>query len=74
MRMSTKQMADVMYAVVMTHAKITSTFGVGIYEYDKSINSRHTCWVMVGLEESELSKFQQLSGLQLLEPENPVLS
>lgn len=67
-------MADVMYAVIMTHAQITETFGVGIYGYGRSYNSRRTCWVVVRLEEDRISYFEKVSGLQLMSPDKPVIA
>jgi hypothetical protein len=70
-RMSNKKMSDVMYAILITKSKLTSSYGTGIYQYNRSQNSYNGCWVMCQIPEQALDTFSQLAGVELLAPENP---
>lgn len=63
------KMADVLYAVIMCSAKITSTFGIGIYQYSRLQNCYNTVDIMIEIDESKISKFESLASLRLEEPQ-----
>jgi hypothetical protein len=70
-RMSNKKLADLMYAILITQTRLVSSFGTGIYGYNRSQNSRNCIWVMCQIPEQALDAFSQLAGVALISPENP---
>jgi hypothetical protein len=66
--LSTKKMADVLYAAIMTQSAITNSYGVGIYEYDRSQNSRNGCDLKIHIHPTMIDNFQELSGIKLRQP------
>jgi hypothetical protein len=67
-RMSKDRMADVMYAVIMTDARLVSTFTLG-KEYSRKQNTYNNAWIKVHIEDTKIPLFEQLSGIKLEEPE-----
>lgn len=67
-RMSQKAMANFLYASIMTRASLPTSFGVGIYEYDRHQNSFNNVDIKVHLHPSYIPKFEDLSGTKLRKP------
>lgn len=67
-RMSERVMANVMYAVIMTHSNITSTCGIGIYEYNRGQNSYNMVDIRIHIHPEHIPLFENLSGVKLTEP------
>lgn len=67
MRMSQKKMADVMYAIVMLRCTITSTFAVGRNNYTRSQNAYNNTDLMIGLYDGDIPKFEEMTGIKLIE-------
>jgi hypothetical protein len=67
-RLSTKAMSDLMYAIIMTHATMVTSYGVGIYSYTRKQNSYNGCDVKILIEEGYIPLFEQLSGVKLKNP------
>lgn len=63
MKLTDKQMSDVMYAILLTQAKLIQSYGVGIYKFDRKQNRGHSVDVVVEVENVEL--FEELSGVKL---------
>jgi hypothetical protein len=62
--MSAKKMADVFYAVLMCDAHITSIHHFG-QPFTRKQNTYNQASIMMNIEESQLSKFEELAGLEL---------
>lgn len=69
-KLSTNKLADVMYALVMCHAHLTSSHGVGIYNYTRKQNIHHSYDFLIEIDEDNVSKFEELSGIEI-KPYNP---
>lgn len=67
-KMSQKAMANLLYAVIMTHAAIPTTYGVGIYEYARNQNSYNLASVKIHIHPDEISTFEELSQIKLKNP------
>lgn len=67
--MSTRKMASILYAVIMTKARISSTFGVGIYQYSRDQNTYNGVDIMIEVDEQELTKFEELANVKLENPQ-----
>lgn len=67
-RMSKQKMSDVMYAIIMSKAKVTTSYGVGIYEYDRSQNAYNQVDFMLCIPKEKVNLFEELSGIELSEP------
>lgn len=67
-RMSQKAMANLLYAVIITHSRIPTTFGIGIYEYERTQNSFNNVDIKIHIHPEFTPKFEQLSGCKLKEP------
>ena len=52
----------------MTKAKLTSSFGIGIYEYNRKQNSRSSVELMIHIDPKEIKNFEELSGTKLSNP------
>lgn len=72
--LSTKKMADVLYAAIMTQSAITNSYGVGIYEYERSQNSYNGCDLKIHIHPSMIDKFEELSHIKLRNPMNVQLN
>lgn len=67
-RMSQKAMANFMYAVIMTNCSIVTSYGVGIYEYNRKQNSYNNVDIKVLIPYTKIKEFQELSGCKLNKP------
>lgn len=67
-KMTKNNMQNIFYAIIMTKAKVVGSHGIGIYEYNKRINSRHSVDIMLEIEEENINEFKILSGYDLNEP------
>jgi hypothetical protein len=61
-------MADVMYAVIMTEARITSTFTLGS-QYTRKQNAYNNAWIKIHIQDTKIPLFEELSGIKLEEPQ-----
>lgn len=66
--MSQKAMSNLLYAVIMTHSTISSTFGIGIYEYTRKQNSYNTVNIKVHIHPTKINEFEELSEVKLKSP------
>lgn len=64
-RMSQKSMASIMYAVIMTHANIPTTYGLGVYQFTRKQNSFNGVEIKIHIHESMIPLFEELSGVKL---------
>lgn len=62
--MSQKVMANIMYAIIMTSAKITSSYTLA-YQYTREQNSWNGADIMIEIYEKNIWKFEELSGIKL---------
>jgi hypothetical protein len=67
-KLSDSYMASLMYAIVMCKAKLTATHGIGIYNLSKHQNSRHSYEFMISIDKDMISKFEDITGIELKEP------
>lgn len=67
LQMSTKKMADFMYAVIMHKASITDTYTIGAYKYSRKQNAYNGANIMISIEEESISAFEFMTGLKLNE-------
>lgn len=67
--MSTKKMADVLYAGIMTDAKFTTLWTLGGKSYSRTQNARNGASIKVLIKEELISKFEELSGCKLETPQ-----
>lgn len=67
-RMSQAKMADVMYAMIMTHSRMVSTFTLS-EKYTRKQNAYNNAWVKLHIEDKMIPLFEELSGLTLQKPE-----
>ena len=74
MRMSKQSMSDVMYAIVMTRAVIKSSFGIGIYQYNRSQNAYNNVDLMIVIDPYKIPLFEEITRLTLKEPPTPRLN
>ena len=72
--LSTKKLSNVLYAAIMTQSAITNSYGIGIYEYDRSQNSYNGCELKIHIHPTMIDKFQELSGIELRNPINVQLN
>lgn len=68
MRMSAKGMSNLMYALIMTKSRITQSYGVGIYNYDRKQNAYNNVELMLYIEPEQIKKFEEISGVVLEDP------
>lgn len=68
--LSTKKLSNVLYAAIMTQSAITNSYGVGIYEYDRSQNSYNGCDLKIHIHPTMIDKFEELSHIKLRNPIN----
>jgi hypothetical protein len=69
--MSQRAMADVLYAAIMTDARIISTFTLG-KEYTRKQNAYNNAWFRIHIEDTKIPLFEELSGIELKEIEKVV--
>ena len=55
-RLSTKIMSDLMYAIIITKARLISSFCL-CYEYNRSQNSYNNASIIIEIEENKIDKF-----------------
>lgn len=67
-RMSKNKMADLLYAVIMCDAKITSTFSLG-KGFSRSQNAYNNADLMIKLDETHIKKFEDMAGIRLELPQ-----
>lgn len=72
MRLSNKQMADVMYAIIMTRSKLTSSLSM-CRGYTRKQNAYNMVDVMIEIDSDAEKEFLQLSGVKFIEHEKPQL-
>ncbi len=72
--MSTAQMANLMYAVIMCKAAIPSTFGIGIYQYTHAQNCRNRVDVVIHIHPLMITKFESIAHLTLVDPQKVKLN
>lgn len=66
--MSTRKMSDVMYAILMCSATLTSSFHLGI-SYNRKQNTYNSATIRIHIAENKIRKFEEFSGLKLQEPQ-----
>lgn len=71
--MGTKKMADVLYAVIMTNARITSTFTLG-HKYTRSQNSRNGADIMIEIDEEKIPRFEEMTEIHLQLPPKGIMN
>lgn len=62
---SDKKMSNFLYAIFMTKAKLQSYHYLGLENYTRSQNSGNIINVVIGIEEDNISKFEELAGVTL---------
>lgn len=67
-RMSKNKMADLLYAIIMCSAKVTSTFTLG-KSFTRAQNAFTGADLMIELEEKDIPKFEEMSGVTLVVPQ-----
>lgn len=67
-RMSTRVMADLLYATIMTGAAIPTTWGIGIYDNSRNSNSYNRVDVKIHIHPTMIDKFEHLSDVKLKKP------
>jgi hypothetical protein len=72
--MSTNKMADLFYAVVMTQASVPTTWGCGIYEYNRTQNSRNGVDVKIHIHPTMIGEFEQLASVKLSKPQSVTIN
>ena len=66
-KMTVNKMADTMYAIIMTKAKLTSSFCL-CYDWGRRANCQHNADIMIEIEDTEIEKFQRLANVILKAP------
>lgn len=67
-RMSTRAMANLMYAAIITQSGLPTSFGVGIYDYERSQNAYNMVDVKVHIHPSQIERFELESTVKLIKP------
>ena len=67
-RMSKESMANFLYAIIITKSGIPTSYGVGIYEYNRSQNSYNNVEIKVHIHPSKVEQFELHSKTKLREP------
>lgn len=67
-KLSDSNMASLMYAIVICKAKLTSTHGIGIYNLTKQQNSRHSYDFIISIDKDLISRFEDMTGIELKDP------
>ena len=67
-KMTKDNMQNIFYAILITRTKLTNSFGIGIYEYSKKINSKHHIEIAIEIDEDKIDEFEGLSGQKLTNP------
>lgn len=72
--LSQRVLSATLYAIIMTKATIKGSFGDNIYCWTRNQNSRHKAVLIIEIEENEILKFKELSGLEVLEIDKATLN
>lgn len=72
--MSTKAMADVLYAGVITSSAFTTLWTLSGRDYERKQNSRNGCSIKVHIHPDMIDKFESLSGFKLEKPQSITIS
>ncbi len=64
-KLSDTHMASLMYAIVICKARMLSTYGIGIYDFTKQQNRRHSYDFIISIDKNMIPKFQELTGIEL---------
>jgi len=67
-RMSKNKMADLLYAVIMCNAKITSTFTLG-KSFTRLQNAFNCADLKIEIDETHIKKFEEMAGVTLIIPQ-----
>ena len=67
-RMSKERLFRVLYAMIMCHAKITNSYGVGIYNLSRQQNSFNNVDLKIFIHPTLVHDFQRMSGIILSKP------
>ena len=73
-RMSQKAMADLLYAAIITHAGLPTSYGTGIYEYTRKQNSFNCALVKVHIHPDMIPTFEEYSGVTLEKPQSVTIN
>lgn len=68
-KMSTKEMASVLYAGIDTAARFTILWNMNRGEYSRNQNSINMAHIKVHIHPSQIENFNNLSGLKLKQPQ-----
>lgn len=67
-RMSTRAMADLLYAAIITRSGLPSSYGVGIYDYKRDQNCYNYVDVKVHIHPSKIEEFEFEANTKLYKP------
>lgn len=67
-KLNDSHMASLMYAIVMCKAKLIATHGIGIYNLTKHQNRRHSYDFIISIDTNMISKFEDMTGIELKDP------
>lgn len=67
-RMSTRALADLLYAAIITKSGLPSSFGVGIYGFKRDQNCYNHVDVKVHIHPSKIEEFQFQANTKLYKP------
>lgn len=67
-RMSTKAMANLMYASIITRSGLPTSYGVGIYDYTRNQNSFNMVDVKVHIHPDNIKLFEEEANVKLVKP------
>lgn len=65
MRISDKNMSKTMYALLMTNAKLKSSFHLGLNQYSRRQNSGNSVDILIEIADDKVTVFERLSGINL---------
>lgn len=64
-RLSKRAMADLLYAVIMTHSSIVTTYGINIYQCSPKQNTYNIADIRIHIHPELIDMFQELSGVMM---------
>lgn len=67
-RMSTRAMANLLYASLITRSPLVNSYGVGIYEYERKSNSFNMVDIKVHIHPDNIERFEQEATVKLVKP------
>lgn len=62
---SDRTISDIMYAVVLTRAKIIAVHQLGLHRFTRKQNSGNNVNIVVELGSDQVERFEELSGVEL---------